>query len=227
MSRIPPPRMVLWAWERPENLSYIDPANVGVAFLAQTVHLLGDEVEIRPRLQPLQVPKGTILLAVVRISTSHSSKPTLSNDQLHTTEESILEVAHTEGIQGLQIDFDATVSERAFYRSLIDSLRCRLPDSLSLSITALTSWCLGDPWIADLPVDDAVPMLFRLGPDRYEVLDRLEQGKDFSAALARRSVGISTDEPWPPFRPDRRVYVFNPHPWDSETYQRVLKELTR
>ncbi|HKX29107.1 MAG TPA: hypothetical protein VJ302_15540, partial [Blastocatellia bacterium] len=34
-----PPRIVLWAWERPENLEFIDPGRIGVAFLARTIRL--------------------------------------------------------------------------------------------------------------------------------------------------------------------------------------------
>jgi hypothetical protein len=218
------PRIVLWAWERPENLNFIDPKSVGVAFLAQTIELSHDKIEVHPRLQSLRVPDGTRLIAVVRISTGFRSIPTFSNDQLRNTEENILRVVQIQGIRGVQIDFDATVSERMFYRSLLDSLRHRLPDSLSLSITALASWCLGDPWIADLPVDDAVPMLFRLGPDRVDVLEHLQKGGDFSVAVSRQSVGVSTDEPRPAFPPNRRVYIFNPTPWNSESYQRVVKE---
>ncbi len=33
------PKLVLWAWERPENLSYINPAFTGVAYLAETITL--------------------------------------------------------------------------------------------------------------------------------------------------------------------------------------------
>ena len=221
------PRIVLWAWERPENLSFIDPKSVAVAFLARTIELSGNDMEVHPRMQPLEVPNSTTLIAVVRISTSHKSTPSLSNDQLRATEESILRAVQLPEIRGLQIDFDATVSERTFYRSLLDSLRRRLPDSLTLSITALASWCLGDPWIADLPVDDAIPMLFRLGPDSLDVLDRLNKGEDFSIPICRHSVGVSTDEPFPRTIHGRSVYVFNPKPWTAGSFQSVLKELDK
>src|SRR5215470_1689041 len=61
------PKIMLWAWERPEDLSFIDPRQIGVAFLAKTIYLRGDKVESRPRLQPLNVPETTALVAVVRI----------------------------------------------------------------------------------------------------------------------------------------------------------------
>ena len=58
---------MLWAWERPEDLRFIDTDRVGVAFLAATAILRGDTVVPRPRMQPLQVPPGTTLKAVVRV----------------------------------------------------------------------------------------------------------------------------------------------------------------
>src|SRR6185295_2701738 len=47
------PATILWAWERPEKLDFIDPQKTGVAFLAKTIYLRGDRVVSRPRLQPL------------------------------------------------------------------------------------------------------------------------------------------------------------------------------
>jgi hypothetical protein len=61
------PSLFLWAWERREDLSFIDPHRIGVAYLAGTVCLRGTEVEVRPRLQPLRLPAGTNVIAVVRV----------------------------------------------------------------------------------------------------------------------------------------------------------------
>ena len=38
------PHVFLWAWERPENLEFLDPHIAGVAFLARTVCLRGGTV---------------------------------------------------------------------------------------------------------------------------------------------------------------------------------------
>jgi hypothetical protein len=56
---------MLWAWERPEDLSTINPNTAGIAFLARTVFLAGDTVSVRPRLQPLRLALGTQVVAVV------------------------------------------------------------------------------------------------------------------------------------------------------------------
>jgi hypothetical protein len=54
------PHIILWAWERPEVLDFIDPDAVGVAFLAGTLSLSDEHVSVRPRLQPLSVPKDWV-----------------------------------------------------------------------------------------------------------------------------------------------------------------------
>src|SRR6266480_6761022 len=57
------PRVILWAWERPTDLRFINPKETGVAFLARTIRLRSGEVEVRPRLQPLNLPDGTSVIA--------------------------------------------------------------------------------------------------------------------------------------------------------------------
>src|ERR1700682_2345616 len=53
------PRIMLWAWERPEKLDFINSREIGVAFLARTIRIHGGLVTVRPRLQPLVVAPGT------------------------------------------------------------------------------------------------------------------------------------------------------------------------
>ncbi|HMB54606.1 MAG TPA: hypothetical protein VKU40_14915, partial [Thermoanaerobaculia bacterium] len=108
-----------------------------------------------------------------------------------------------------------------FYAELLTDLRSRLPET-PISITALASWCLGDPWLEAAwpgppPIDDAVPMLFRMGVDEQRVRRHLASGGDFSSPLCRRSLGLATDEPQPPlpasWLEERRLYLFHPRPW--------------
>jgi len=49
------PRVILWAWERPEDLRFLDHSDQppAVAFLARTLYLRGADVLVRPRFQPL------------------------------------------------------------------------------------------------------------------------------------------------------------------------------
>ena len=60
------PSKILWAWERPEDLMFLETDKFGVAFLSQTLILQNDKVIFRPRRQPLEIPAGTYLIAVTQ-----------------------------------------------------------------------------------------------------------------------------------------------------------------
>jgi hypothetical protein len=219
------PKIILWAWERPEDLNFINTREVGVAVLAMTIHLTEDEASLRPRLQPLQIPKGTYLVAVTRIETDRQNQPLLSIKQRDQIIAGVFQLLRNPRVTAVQIDFDAKESERQFYTDLLAQLRRRLPETMPLSITALASWCLGDSWIANLPVDEAVPMLFRMGADTKQVVSHLESGGDFRPAIAKQSLGISTDEPLPRLPSGRRVYIFTERAWSEDAAQRMIQEV--
>lgn len=214
LSELPP--VIIWAWERPEKLNFINTDQVGVAFLAKTLRLEGDRVVSKPRLQPLELTPGTKLVAVVRIESDH---PTLSSTQLQRTASEVASVSALPNVSAVQIDFDATVSERNFYRELLNELK---PRRLSLSITALASWCAGDNWISDLPIDEAVPMLFRMGVDQKHFQTR----PHFEPAICANSAGVSTDEPLTPPDVDR-LYIFSPKPWTQASLNSALETYKR
>ena len=214
------PPVILWAWERPENLIFLDPQKTGVAFLAKTIMLHDGKIVVKPRLQPLQLARDTKLIAVVRIETDRAS---LSSAQLEQTAH---EISLLSGVSVVQIDFDATVSERDFYRNLLQRVRDELSPSVGLSMTALASWCAGDNWIEDLPVDEAVPMLFRMGVERRQFQRRLESGQTFEASICRNSAGVSTDEPLT-VPAVNRLYLFNPQPWTRDSFTRAMEAFRR
>jgi hypothetical protein len=101
------PQLILWAWERPSDLSFIDPRKVGVAFLSRTITLRGDRVFVQPRRQSLTVPPGTSLTAVARIEIERNTEATLSQTQRLTLISNLKEMANAPGLVAIQIDFDA------------------------------------------------------------------------------------------------------------------------
>ncbi|HUO04345.1 MAG TPA: hypothetical protein VMU16_04010 [Candidatus Binataceae bacterium] len=224
MSRVP--HVVLWAWERRENLGFIDPATTGVAYLAVTLELSGDRVVLHPRLQPLTVPPRTTLVPVARIETDWHSRPTLSDLQRAEAARIIAGLANPSAA-AIQIDFDASKSQRGFYRELLADVRGRIPASIPLSMTALASWCLDDNWIAGLPVDETVPMLFRMGRDSGRIDSYLRAGGKFSPAIGQTSIGLALDEPFAGLSGDKRVYLFSPRPWTAADANAAIVELAR
>jgi len=201
---------VPWAWERREDLRAI--AARDVAYLAATITLRGEDVETHPRMQPLRVAPATHTIPVVRIE---AIKPSLSDAQLARTVDLIAPLATND----IQIDFDALRSQRTFYTSLLRALRARLPHT-RIAITALASWCMDDRWLAALPIDDAIPMLFQMAGDDRAIRARLARGEDFRDPRCRSSLGIALDEPLAHAPRGRRVYVFASHAWSAREWEK-------
>ncbi|MCW5892793.1 MAG: hypothetical protein KIT14_19950 [bacterium] len=120
-----PPPLVLWAWERPEDLRFVDPGEVGVAFLARTVRVGADgRLAVLPRRQPLRVPAATYRrIAVVRLEAVPAAPAV---DAVAAA--IVPALAALPGTTALQIDFDARRSRRAFYVALL-RLHRRYPTS--------------------------------------------------------------------------------------------------
>lgn len=244
MAAVPP--VVFWAWERPEDLRSVANQKVGVAFLAATIAVWPGSTEpggmqVRPRLQPLRVGSATPLIAVVRIETPAGNRavfgdaatepsPRFGDEQAARIASEIERAANWPQVVAVQIDFDASKSERGLYRALLLETRKRLPPETRLSITALASWCIGDRWLDDLPagtIDEAVPMVFRMGPGGTQVANFLREGVEFPVAACRGSIGLSTDEKLsrdilanhfgdPHLFAHKRKYIFSPRSWTAD-----------
>ncbi len=213
------PTTIIWAWERPEDLRFIDTDQVGVAFLAQTLYLEKANVEPDRRKQPLDVPDGTYLIAVIRIETQRDTfrRPTFDESMVSEVARLIRGTLDLPNVKAIQIDFDAMASERSFYRAMMYSLKRQLPAETPLTMTALASWCTGDAWFNDFPVDEAVPMVFQMGADSEKIRNYIRNGRDWNEPMCRGSYGLAIEEG----RPDgtkngRRTYYFKNSAWRPE-----------
>lgn len=213
------PRTVLWAWETPQSLKFLVKfrSEIGVAFLARTVVVAGNDVSVRPRMQPLRVSPETYLVAVVRIE---PKTPAMTLEQVNQVAEAIVEASEQRGVRELQIDFDARRSEREFYSRVLREVKKRGPKK-RITITALASWCMGDRWMSGLEIDGAVPMLFRLGAERNLV--RRTWATADKDPLCRENVGVSTDEASLELGA-RRIFWFHPGPWTEADVKKALLE---
>lgn len=218
------PHKILWAWERAEDLRFLDAEKFGVAFLAQTLTLQAEDVSFRPRRQPLEVAPNAYLVAVTRIETSKDpkSRPKFSLEMRKKIVSLVKKTLQLPNVRAVQIDFDVVVSEREFYRSMIHDLKASLPENTPLTITSLASWCVGDSWFNDFPIDEAVPMAFQMGADDERIRSFLADGNDWREPLCKGSYGISIDEPLKiSFKPNRRFYYFNPKPWKKSDLENL------
>jgi hypothetical protein len=215
------PRLTLWAWERREDLHALDTRRFAVAYLDQTL-TIGLTVQSQPRRNLLAFPDSAVHIPVVRMEAQANA--VLNDENRNDAVQAILSSAREPGIAALQIDFDATHSQRPFYRNLLIDLRRQMPETLPLSITALASWCSFDDWIYNLPVDEAVPMLFRMEPDRRRAPPDLDEFR-IRDPLCQSSVGISTMEPWPSDLAGKRIYVFADNGWRKDSHAELERRL--
>jgi hypothetical protein len=204
------PARTLWVWERREDLSSIDESTTAIATLDRTI-LLGRTVAVIARRQPVLYPAGVRRISVVRIEAPGDIAAGLESQ----TAARILDIASNPTIVAMQIDFDARRSQRGFYGRLLHELRRDMPPSLPLSITALASWCSSDEWLRDLPIDEAVPMFFRMEPGRRFAPPGLPQ-LQIREPLCANSIGISTHEPYPGPLTGKRIYIFPDRGWRED-----------
>lgn len=209
------PALTLWAWERPEDLRFLRSTGIGIAPLIATITLHGPDLQLSPRRQPLEVPSDAPVTAVVRVELDAARPAALSREQGTRLATMMVSLASAGTYGTLQVDFDAPRSARPFYRRLLTDLRAALPARARLSMTALASWCLGDPWLDDLPVDEVVPMAFRMGADARGVRQHLAAGRDFQP-VCRSAIGVATDEPLGPVPAGRHRYVFTASAWTPD-----------
>ena len=219
------PSLMLWAWETPEDLTALDPAQTGVAFLSREV-LLGNALVVRPRRQPLRVAPGTWLMAVVRIEAAPGF--VASKELAASAAKAIAAAAAEPNVRAVQVDFDATASQRDFYAEVLRRVRRELPASEPLSITALVSWCGPHSWLRvfapndiDREIDEAVPMFFRMGGPSATRAAAPRSQQVIAEPLCAGSVGVSTDEAWPPIHSGQRVYVFRSGAWTAADLARI------
>jgi hypothetical protein len=207
----------LWVWERNEDLRWLNESEFGVAYLARSLEVGNNMYLTRPRQQPLKVPEGIDKLPVIRIETRDEKiwnvLPELADAIVHS---------FPADLGRLQIDFDAKVSERFWYAELIKAIKTKRPN-LQLSITALASWVMSDPWIDTLPIEEAVPMFFDMGVDTRNISAMLMHGNPVRSKKAQRVYGLALDEEIPVDIRGSRVYFFSDRNWNKRDLELALK----
>src|SRR5437764_1138154 len=94
---------------------------------------------------------------------------------------------------------------------------------------AFPVWCFGlgnmaricASLIRHLPVVDASPMLFRMGPSAHSVFG------DFTVPLCQNSIGVSMDELPAKVPRGRRLFFFYPGKWTPSAYDAALAQARR
>ena len=184
------PEYYVWAWRREEDLSFIDPSRVKVALWTATINLDRDAFIVEHRTNKVTYPTDAEVAGVIRLEATEvpddATVPHLAN--------AIIDASRPFRPVEHQVDFDARLSQRAFYRHLLEELRVRT-GGVRLSITALASWCSHDDWTEGLPVDAVVPMIYRMGRDGDTIRHTLHAEREFPNPICAGNIGYSADEP--------------------------------
>ena len=217
--------LVLWAWERPEDLRFAG-REAEVAVQTGFIELSGDRLIARGRRFPLQADPGQVTTTVVHVQIDPRRPLAWSPEREAQVAHAILRLGRQPGAQRLQVDFEVRASERAILLGVLRHVRAGLPKDMILSMTALASWCETETWLDAAPVDEIVPMLFRMGPGGERLKARLAQGGDFAHPGCRTALAISSDTPLVRAPPGRRVYLFNPRSWTAASFATTRRRVT-
>lgn len=212
------PQLILWAWERPEDLRFAK--GTEIALQTGFIELSGAGLRTRGRRFPLKAtqPPETV---VVHVQIDHA-KPLVWAPSLRERVATAVHHYATEvPAARVQLDFEVRESERQVLLDVLRDLRRALPAKTRLSMTALASWCMTENWLEDAPVDEIVPMLFRMQTGGDSIIKTLAMGGDFRHPRCRDALAISTDSPILRAPPGRRVYLFNPRSWVREDFRKA------
>lgn len=217
--------LTIWAWERPEDLRFAHSAEVAV----QTgfIDLVGERMVARGRLFALKTDPGAVTTSVVHVQIEHRIALVWSPHRRAQLAGKVLELARPGQYRRVQIDFEVRASERQILLDLLHDVRAALPRDVTLSMTALASWCDHENWLEGAPVNEIVPMLFRMGPDARALKARLARGGDFGQQWCRSAYALSVDEPLARAPAGRRVYLFNPRRWTARDFSSIAERVAQ
>ena len=217
------PALVVWAWERPEDLRFLT-APSEIAVQVGFVEVAGDRVRARGRRFPLLADSARVTTAMVHVQIDPRTPAAWTPAVRAATAAAALGYLRAANLPRAQVDFEVRRSQRAVLLDLLHDVRAGLPPGVRLSMTALASWC-GEDWLGAAPVDEVVPMLFRMGPTGEALKATLAAGGDLRDPRCRSALAVSTDAPIARAPAGRRVYLFSPRSWTAADFERERREV--
>jgi hypothetical protein len=218
-----PSALILWAWERPEDLRFADPATE-VAVQTGFLEIAGDGFQARGRRFALKVGRAPTT-ALVHVQIDHARPLAWTPALRARVSAAILHYAAAIPAHRVQVDFEARASEHQILLDVLHDVRRGLPRGILLSMTALASWCETESWLDRAEVDEIVPMLFRMQQSGEALKLRLAAGGDFRNPRCRDALAIASDSPIVRAPPGRRVYLFDPRSWTEADFTAARRQV--
>ena len=214
-------KIYVWAWERPEDLRFLSGIknSNNIVYYAGGIVIKDGRLDIQPRINNLLTTQTARLIPIIRIDNFDSSA-VFTDILMKKVEDFIVTACKHPGVIGCQVDFDARTSERIIYANLLNSIKKRLSENIPLSITALVSWCDEFSWLNETSIDFAVPMFYRLGPDRDQIQNDRVGSTFMKSPKCQNAIGLSNDEVMPVIKyiKGKDVYLFKYQPWTKKNF---------
>lgn len=189
------------------------------------MEIAGDRVRARGRRFPLLADSARVTTAMVHVQIDPRMPAAWTPALRAATAAAVLGYLRAANLPRAQVDFEVRRSQRAILLDLLHDVRAGLPSRVRLSMTALASWC-GEDWLSAAPVEEVVPMLFRMGPTGEALKAALAAGGDLRDPRCRTALAVSTDAPIARSPTGRRVYFFSPRSWTAAEFDRGRREVT-
>lgn len=212
----------VWTWDRFDDLSFMEGEQGKIAALIATFRVSrAGRVVTELRHHDFLRPRSVSLITVFRLEIDPTT--CVSNKAIDQIVASITGLARR-GSE-IQIDFDATKSQRLLYKKILLKLRDRTDKRLSM--TALASWCTYDDWLNAMPISYAVPMLYTLGLEQRQIQHYLREKKDWGVRACRGYVGLSLSDlsllENSSILSTHRIFLFNNNAWSPQDFKRIQK----
>ena len=132
-----PPRLTVWAWERPEDLRFL-PTDVDIAVQSGFIVLAGDTMTSRSRRFPLFANPQQVTTSVVHLQIDHR-KPLDWTPQLRArTAAAVVQLARSVDVRQVQIDFEVRASEHQILRDVVTHVRAALSPAATTTASGRT-----------------------------------------------------------------------------------------
>lgn len=205
---------VAWVWFSSDAPTAVQEVSV----LTESIHFIGEHIEIRHRMRALEIEPGTKVTPTVHVHQDSARPLHLSARHAAVIESTLVAASRRSTSQWVQLDFEAFDEQQDFYVDLVKTLRKRLPAALKLSVTVRAGWCDKPALLASLAADEVVPMFFRMGKAADGYRERLTAKPESLAPRCReQAIGLARQEPLPADVSARyqRRYWFNYRNWTN------------